>query len=290
MKYESDERYQMRLNSFQNLFTSPSLSSLSSSLSSLSSHLNHLFVIKYRKDCGHICHEFIVKLLNEKQVNEYHYEILNSEHGVIRVSSHVMKSLHSDYSTYITDYIPFLPELKIEENVYNENNCEHQINNNDNNNNENSSDNENNQEITLHIVFTHFLSDSNISTLIKYGQLQDTTDLPNTLELSSNSYQISHCIILSCSLLSTISFDTILEYYSHLPSVHWIEVRPSLSIYTRFANSLTQLDSDKSHSGSNVYQYYKAMNLTGMGQIIGISDTGIDVQSCYFYYLRILMK
>jgi hypothetical protein len=259
-RYDSEEIYQQKID-----------------LSLSSEDIKQLYVLQYRENCGHICHQFLLSTMKERLFvsEEFHYEILNSDHGVIRTSLKVLRSLHSTHrgEKYLLDYVPFLPELKYALEVDDEEEEQYcgDLN-----------------ELTLHVVFTLLPSDGNISSFIIYGVLQETQTLTSSSRSTfPSSEQISHSIVLPCSLFALTPFATILHYYSHLPIVHWIEIRSPSYPFTKYANSLTQIDppdgSGVSHSGQNIYQLYQSMNLTGQSQIIGISDTGIDVSSCSFY-------
>jgi hypothetical protein len=242
-----------------------------------------IYVLKYKQNCGHLCHQFIQTKLHELleiagQDHESHYEIVNMDHGVIRTSSKTIRHLHVTYPSYIIDYVPFLPELKFDGDLLDSKEektlCL-------------QNGNSSTQALTLHIVFTLLKSEEEeaISALIKYGVLQDFLPASQPSTSQSLSKQISHSILLSCSLLSSIPLSTILHYYSNLASVHWLEIRSPIHLFTKFANSLTQIDppDNVAHASHNIFQLYRSMNLTGQNEIIGISDTGIDVTSCYFY-------
>jgi hypothetical protein len=279
-RYDTEEKYQQKLDFF---------------LSMTSSHLKQLYVLQYQPHCGHLCHQFLLQMmrkenmkcsLQKKCVTEFHYEILNSDHGVMRTSLSVLQSLRSihrreeEENDFLLDFIPFLPELKYDlEGVEKEDFIL-----------EYCPKKEELKEITLLVVFTLLPSDDNVSSFILYGELQEPTSpspLIETESSSTSSKQETHSILLSCSLFTHTPFITILEYYSNLPAVHWLEIRSPSHPFTKYANSLTQIDPPHgfgvSHTGHNIFQLYRSMNLTGHGEIIGISDTGIDVSSCSFY-------
>jgi hypothetical protein len=84
----------------------------------------------------------------------------------------------------------------------------------------------------------------------------------------------------------------ILTILSHQPEVLWIEPYPEHFTHNRWARgvcqsgswSSTPFDGGSSNSGSGSGSSgLFAGNLTGRGQIIGISDTGLDTRSCFFY-------
>lgn len=247
-------------------------------LFSLDKQRAYLYVIRYKPNCGHICHEFIIKQYEEQfQSASYYYEIVTSDHSVIRTSLHILQTIHKLYSNIILDYIPFIPNLKYDETIFHENYCMAESSSSSSSPSPSPSDG-----LTLHIIFTILKSDPNISSFIKFGIIKDDLESFSNL-IQPATKQVSCTLFLSCTLLSSTSLATILDYYSHLPIVHWIEIRPEMITYTKYANSVTQIDPPGSPHPDNIYQLYRGMNLTGQDEIIGISDTGIDITSCYFY-------
>lgn len=74
---------------------------------------------------------------------------------------------------------------------------------------------------------------------------------------------------------SCLDANNVLISLSEWPELDWIEELIEFETSNRWGASLTQ-------SGeTNRYPIFDA-NITGHGQIIGISDTGIDMESCYF--------
>eukprot|EP00602_Paraphysomonas_sp_CaronLab_P004823 CAMPEP_0185022698 /NCGR_PEP_ID=MMETSP1103-20130426/5407_1 /TAXON_ID=36769 /ORGANISM="Paraphysomonas bandaiensis, Strain Caron Lab Isolate" /LENGTH=632 /DNA_ID=CAMNT_0027554897 /DNA_START=589 /DNA_END=2487 /DNA_ORIENTATION=- len=65
-------------------------------------------------------------------------------------------------------------------------------------------------------------------------------------------------------------------YLSNMPQVLWVEERKEIKLLMKWANGVTQ-------SGVDEVPVIHAAGLTGLGQIIGISDTGIDNSSCFFH-------
>ena len=60
--------------------------------------------------------------------------------------------------------------------------------------------------------------------------------------------------------------------------VEWVEREPELMHHNRFAKGVCQ-----SGMAYNNYLYSApGNNLTGLGEILGIADTGIDFTNCYF--------
>jgi hypothetical protein len=288
-KFQSDDHFDQRIQSFQR----DQWRRHEEENADEENEIKLLFVLKYKENCGHLCHQFIQMKLHEtpheivaghshSHNHEYHYEIVNINHGVLRTSLKTIRNLHAAYSNYIVDYVPFLPELKFDGDLLvNRNEEKFCL----------QSGNSSKETVTLQIVFTLLKSEREedvLAAAIQYGVLQDlppTNNYQKTSTFQSLSKQISLSILLSCSLLSSVPLSTILFYYSNLPMVHWLEIRSPIHLFTKFANSLTQIDPPEhvTRGSHNIYQLYRSMNLTGQHEIIGISDTGIDVTSCYFY-------
>jgi len=72
-------------------------------------------------------------------------------------------------------------------------------------------------------------------------------------------------------------------WYSRLdgdPEVYTVEIRPSLRLWNRFTVSVGQ--SGVSDSISNTSTPLWRRGLTGAGHVVGIADSGMDFDSCYF--------
>lgn len=69
---------------------------------------------------------------------------------------------------------------------------------------------------------------------------------------------------------------SVLGSISAMSEIDWIEKEPTYVLMNRWGKSLVQ-------SGETSEFPIFAANLTGYGQIVGVSDTGLDMQSCYFH-------
>lgn len=71
------------------------------------------------------------------------------------------------------------------------------------------------------------------------------------------------------------SLTNLLAFLKMQPRVQWVEQKPVFSVYNKYATSVVQ-------GGNGSYTPVWSKGLNGVGQIIGVSDTGIDTDSCFF--------
>jgi subtilisin family serine protease len=67
-----------------------------------------------------------------------------------------------------------------------------------------------------------------------------------------------------------------MKYLSTLSEVTFIDKKVKMQLLNRWATALSQ-------SGAATGNYIHDMNITGEGQIISVADSGLDMNSCYFF-------
>jgi hypothetical protein len=240
--------------------------------SDLNLQLKYPFIVQYPENCGHVCHDIIEtqletlkkqNMLQSKQQQQqqqhhlsshHHYSIIGSEHALIYTDHDTMKSLYSSHKDLLLDFIPFLPELKIENDINIETICATQ------------------SSMAVNAVFLP-------STEREIDELKTliSSQLPFALEYS---YRDLEAFQPYRENILTVHFScddalTVLNFLSERTDVQWIERYLPSSLHLRYANGISQ-------SGKYSKTPLFHANLTGFNHIIGIADSGIDSGSCFF--------
>ena len=189
------------------------------------------------------------------------YNIINANTAEIVATIDHLDSLVSA-SKFLHGYAPILPQLKLETALLNTLlNCQ-------------DIRSKKIKHLMLHIVVAAMSSDE----LEEFQQF--LSNLQHELSFNSIKFESSH---LHSDFQSTITAKTTCKDASKLssllsehPKVLWIEEKMPISLLNRWAKGVCQ-----SGSHSSTPMYYA--NLTGFGQTVGISDTGIDMTHCYFF-------
>lgn len=222
-------------------------------LQSLHPSINYPIIIQYTdENCGHICHEQL-----EQQLSRPHgerYSIIDSSHALIYTTTGIAQRFQEEYSELISDFVLLLPELKIDTDLHVEDIC--------------------NTSTSISITLLILPIDSETLHDLRQFILKNTKsiefherDLESLIPFQEN--------ILTISLSCTVAKDLIQEL-SERSEVQWIERYFPMKPAMRWASPVTQ-------SGKTDKAPMHQANLTGAGQIIGIADTGLDGDSCFFY-------
>jgi hypothetical protein len=247
-KYETDEIYQSQLHRhIHNLHHT--------------SFEKNLFILQYPTDCGVICHDL---LTTKSQDLTFNYEIINFDHALVRIDLSTLQILVHELSNIILDYIPLLPQLKIDEDLILDVVCLNQS-----------------TIMNLHMIFMPLADDDllDLLTLIKFHPelFPSNYTLPLSTQDLLPTNPLSHRSVHTLLIPLLCQYGEIgLTLFSTLSSIQWIELRPQMTSSSYWANGVTQ-------SGQPLVNILHEANLTGDGQVIGIADTGIDINSCYFY-------
>lgn len=230
-------------------------------LDSLAPLEQQVFVIKHKSGCGHYCHQSVKSKLSINGFAKYHYGIVDKDHSLLHISQRDIELLSRELQDEISDFAPVLPQFKISQNLktVQSDSCRDQ------------------SYIDLHIVLMP----------VDEADLQSFLDM---VSFAKNTWdpqlQLLHPALLQpssreqiCSLRVTCpahNTDSILAAFSGLSYVQWIEKRGVMQTDSKWANGVLQSGNDKNKDIHN-------RNITGVGQVIGIADTGIDPYSCFFY-------
>lgn len=199
-----------------------------------------------------MCHDFIESQL--KGFNRHHhYSIIGAEHALLYSDPSTMKSLHSTHSNVILDYIPFLPELKVDKDLNIQEICATQ------------------SEFGVLVVFLPLDSRETDELIVYLSHFPYSVQYSiKDIEAIKPHQENSLTLRFSCSEASSI-----LSLLSEKSEVQWIERYYPMSIRLRYANGISQ-------SGKYSKTPMFHANLTGHGHVIGIADSGIDSASCFF--------
>jgi hypothetical protein len=229
-------------------------------LSSLKSNQQTSFILEYPENCASRCHDIVQNLFHDYGFTVYH--ILTSRHGLIFSNYKTVMSIASNISTIIRDFVPFLPNLKIDANVDLIKDCNSPF-----------------ELITLNILIVP-LPENSLQEFLQILIQSSASSQSQGFIFSLNQQDLQMIQpnqenILSVSLNCSIA-DEHLNYFSQFHEVLWIEKSYSMKTSLKWANGVAQ-------SGKyNQLPLYEA-NLTGRGQIIGIADSGLDMNSCFFH-------
>ncbi len=165
-----------------------------------------------------------------------------------------MEKLHNSYDD-ILDYIPMLPQLKIEKDAMRlSNSCI------------TSSD------IKSAIVTTTTLSSSDILLLNTY--FNQLISLYDGITINSNFVPNRSNVFTVSSSCSDIS--NVISFLSEIPQVVWVEEQLEKVLFNRWATGICQ---STDQGSTPIFD----LNITGAGIVIGIADTGLDMNHCSFY-------
>jgi hypothetical protein len=246
------------------------------------------FVLRYPDNCGHKCHEPI-----HSEFGIHAYMILNHNTALLTVTMQVMGELKGRYPDRILDFSPLLPGFNVAGNILatcfdyqkaisnstTRPNLEYideqgQV---------RKQDAADSPPPTMITVMTTELDLSEIGVLIDRVEFVTKKGLTLKSPLDELSDGIKNFLTFwfdgdsedsKCS-----SFDRMVSEVSTLRGVEWIERKFQSFTSNRWTKGVCQ-------TASSTYEPFtlrSGVTLTGAGQIVGVSDTGLDTSSCYFY-------
>lgn len=206
-------------------------------------------IVKFPDNCGHVCHEAIENRLGS---GEY-YSIIDSTHALLYTSKNVAEEFLKQ-SDVVTDLAPLLPELKIDSNIHLQSLCDSQTS----------------------VDITVLLLPVDEERLREFQQFI----FAHTESIEYNSYDLESLSSFSENILTLTLYCPnaiqLIEELSQIHEVQWIERYYKMKPSMRWASPVTQ-------SGKITKVPIHRANLTGLGNVIGIADTGLDGSSCFFY-------
>lgn len=216
-------------------------------------YVHHPFVIQFSKSCGQVCHEAIGYEISKSPYS--HYGIINTDHALVHLSYDHLETISRNFDNLVVDFAPVLPIMKIDKDIELDVYCS-------------AADS---PTVPLHVVFMP-ITDDDIKNLINNSPSEwGAHTLEQFDELSPLDYSTTVLIESPCEIAQST-----LAYLCEQSFVQWIEVRPQMTFFTEWANGITE-------SGDDTVNILNEANLTGMGEVIGIADTGLDMMSCFFH-------
>lgn len=210
----------------------------------------HPFVFRFRKNCGQECHDELKEQVASHENSEY--SIINSDHALVYVDLHSAKSLYNSKTANVEEFVPFLPELKLDFDV--DVSLCHAT-----------------EEMAINVIFFS-MTHPEVESLKQ--ELQEA-ELFKVRHADLDGLEPNMDNIISVTANCSIA-PSVIKTFSERSTVQWIERGYKNILLTRYANGVVQ-------SGDPDVLPLYAANLTGAGQVIGIADTGLDSQSCFFY-------
>jgi hypothetical protein len=82
--------------------------------------------------------------------------------------------------------------------------------------------------------------------------------------------------------------ESVLSWLAEQPQAHWLEPRRQMRLHNRVASSITQGimrgEPADDVTSMTMHPYWQpAVGLRGEGQVVGVGDSGLDMDSCYFF-------
>eukprot|EP00602_Paraphysomonas_sp_CaronLab_P004064 CAMPEP_0185022178 /NCGR_PEP_ID=MMETSP1103-20130426/4903_1 /TAXON_ID=36769 /ORGANISM="Paraphysomonas bandaiensis, Strain Caron Lab Isolate" /LENGTH=783 /DNA_ID=CAMNT_0027554141 /DNA_START=309 /DNA_END=2660 /DNA_ORIENTATION=+ len=208
----------------------------------------HPFVVQFVKKCGIRCHS-ILKSADDVTG----HSIISPEYAQILATTGTIKKIKSKYGDIVVDVVPMLPALKIERDTHSLlTSCS-------------------GETVTLLVTIAP----------VSLDELEVVMDaLKTTASGIDMAVDVSHLRSQKESIASVVvscgSIVEALRRVSKLPQVLWIEQRLPFTTSNRWAAGLCQ-------TGDDDYTPLFSINISGTGYIVGVSDTGIDMNHCQFY-------
>ena len=94
---------------------------------------------------------------------------------------------------------------------------------------------------------------------------------------------VNHVLDVCLQAAVRVSKDNVfngIEALSNVAGVMWVEIRPRIKTHNKFSHGNTQ--SGVWSNEPSATPFWQA-GVKGQGEIVGCGDTGIDVDSCFFW-------
>lgn len=248
------------------------------------------FIIKNKADCFHVCHSRIMDRFGENR-----YDIITGQIGVLTTTlSELQEFIQSTSSKarspslaseegLIVDYAPFHPDMKISSDVrdlFTTTTTKSQTQT------SSSSDTKkavntankggNNEKVWIKILL-HGLTSSQHQTFLttltteinRYNGVIKLEGLNQVIQENERSAYIVD--ITDMNLM-----ETMIRFLANQPEIYFIERQYPIIWHNRWSKGICD-------AGTTEETPLDDWNITGDGEIVGISDTGLDMKNCYFY-------
>ena len=215
--------------------------------------------MKTRTNCFEACHNQIAK-----QFGSERYDIINRQFGLLTVSANDLESFMQTSSNIIVESAPFHPEMKVADELREfvtnlGKKCQERK----------------NEGIAL-VMSVHGMTKSEFEQFqVNFMRQINTFNgvvRVQRLEMTAENQRFSPRVeIGDCGIT-----DTVVRTLSMVPEIHWLEIDHPLVLHNRYAKSLCD-------AGQDGYVPLDDYNITGEGEVVGVTDTGIDMKHCFFY-------
>jgi subtilisin family serine protease len=217
------------------------------------------FIVKISPDCHSKCHDLL-----SSTFGRHSYDIICDRIAVVSTNFHQIQSFHDANPWVLTEFVPFHPEMKISDELHDfttnlQKECKER----------------NNEGIQVRMK-VHGMTEKDFQTfqtnfyqkinlyngVVTVTGLEQYPDIPQVIARLT----IGDCLVT----------ETVLRSISSLPEVLWLERDLPASTHNRYAKGICD-------SGLNDVTPLSDHNITGTGEVVGVSDTGIDMKHCFFY-------
>lgn len=226
-------------------------------------HQARTFIVRNVHNCDHICHEQI-----SAQFGRNRYDIISSDVGLVTTSFRELRDFQeTTKSSVITEYAPFYSEMKISPEVRDlttasTNDCDVSI------------------EKPLTLMFAmHGLSQQEFDRLVEALRgfvSEHETKVRYYWSFSDGDFVESERFRGFLAINNCETVEASVTFLSEQPEVYWVEKEYPIIWHNRWANGVCD-------SGISEVTPLDDWNIDGEGEVIAISDTGIDMTHCFFY-------
>lgn len=214
-------------------------------------HERHQMLVKFHDICADsMCHQTLGKFFNHKKT-----QFLSPDHMNVYISAREMKTFQTQHPDFVADFTPMLPAMKIHEELY-------------------SIDCTEVTEVKI-VADIPYLTEEEFDAF--YAAVLPIVNKYNGVVTFESEYpsrparMTGMWTVKDCKLVPKLA-----EELAELREIYWLERRYPAMLHNRWSAGLNEV-------GITEVTPMVWSNLTGDGEVIGISDTGIDLYNCYFY-------
>lgn len=204
------------------------------------------FVVRFSESCRGKCQQAIAEF-----VGTQHHQVIKQDYAQVTSTYEKLRGFQTEYPTLLLDFVPMLPQLKIDRQL-NPQDC--------------------NKPIRSLMMVTSILDTFEANELETFI---DKFIVDNNLPKERNNIRVNRrnrfVVTVDC-----MNLQRAITFFSSLPYVLWVEEKYETKLRNRWAVGICQSGQEEERQ---VYQ----SNITGRDVIIGVADTGLDMNSCYFY-------
>jgi hypothetical protein len=230
------------------------------------------FLLRLPEDCGSLCHEKLVAAFTAAD-KLAQYRIINRSYATVSTSMNNIDQVKQSFPNeeFLLEFAPLLAPVKLDLDVQ-----EHMY----------DASLEHSSCLEYTIAVTALTTEEFASFLSNMKALKDSVaakDLAESFvlhedELAAEKFRYARFVRTQTEDQCSVAIDRyVLETMAQMPEISWIERRPEFKLFNRWAHGTTQT------SEYNNVPIYLTANITGAGEIVGVSDSGLDMMSCFFH-------